>query len=212
MPTRFDRLVLGVKRRFPRSYALVLPLGRALLRLKPPPDRRSHWKMRKHLRYYREVIRLARQHVPRGGSVIDVGAGETRVVAALTEFTHRVLLDIEPIRPQRGIRIIQADFLRYEPDARFDLVLCLQVLEHLDEPAPFARKLFAVGRTVIISVPYRWPEGLWPWHVQDPVDEAKLAAWTGREPTETLVVADERERLIAVYAPDRPSALGPRPS
>lgn len=205
MSTRLDRAVLWVKHRFPRSYQRVLPLGRALLRLKPAPTRRDYWKMRRHLQYYGEVIRLARQYAPAGGAVIDVGAGETEVVTALGWFARRVMLDIEPTASRRGIEIVQADFLAYRPDSHFDLVLCLQVLEHLEEPEAFTRKLFDIGRTVIISVPYLWPEGAWPWHVQDPVDEAKLERWTGRQPTESVVVADERERLIAVYAPDGPA-------
>lgn len=199
MPSRLNRVVLWVKHRFPRTYQLVLPLGRALLRLKPPPTRRSYWKKRRHLKYYREVVRLAREYVPEGHALIDVGAGETDVVRALQGFQRRVVLDVHPIRPKRGVEIATTDFMQYEPDTRFDLVLCLQVLEHLEEPAPFARKLFEIGRTVIISVPYQWPEGAWPWHVQDPVDEAKLERWTGRQPTELRIVADERERLIAVY-------------
>jgi hypothetical protein len=200
MQSLFDRAILWVKHRFPRSYQRVLPLGRALLRLKPPPTRRSHWKMRKHLKYYWEVVRLAGEYVPEGHALIDVGAGETDVVRAIKGFKRRVMLDSHPIRPKRGVEIVTADFAEYQPDTEFDLVLCLQVLEHLETPEPFARKLFEIGRTVIISVPYRWPEDLWPWHLHDPVDEAKLERWTGRQPTEIRIVADERERMIAVYS------------
>ena len=78
-------------------------------------------------------------------------------------------------------------------------MLCLQVLEHLEDPETFARKLFESGRSVIVSVPYRWPAGLRPGHVQDPVDEAKLIGWTGRTPVETCVVRNGRDRLIAVF-------------
>ncbi len=128
-----------------------------------------------------------------------VGAGQADVVGALGSFHRRVMLDLNPIRPRRGVDVVQADFREYRPPAAFDLVLCLQVLEHLAEPEAFARRLFDIGRTVIISVPYEWPEGAYPLHVQDPVDEAKLERWTGRQPTVTRIVADERERLIAVY-------------
>jgi SAM-dependent methyltransferase len=208
MYAQLNRAILWIKYRFPRGYNRVLPLGRALMRLKPPPSRRSHWKMRKHLKYYWEVVRLAKMYVPAGSAMIDVGAGETDVVGALKGFDRRVMLDIHPIRPKRGVEIVNTDFMEYRPDTRFDLVLCLQVLEHLESPEAFARKLFEIGRTVIISVPYRWPEGAWPWHVQDPVDEAKLERWTGRRPTEIRIVADERERLIAVYAHEGTAVAG----
>jgi SAM-dependent methyltransferase len=159
----------------------------------------EYWQRRQHLRYYTEVVRLARHHAPSGGRAIDVGAGATRVLQELAWFEDRVALDLVPIRRQQGVTTIRADFLDYQPKEEFDLVLCLQVLEHLDDPAGFAEKLFTLGRTLIISVPYMWPAGEYPPHKQDPVDEAKLAAWTCREPVESTVVADDRDRLIAVY-------------
>ena len=56
---------------------------------------------------------------------------------------------------------------------------------------------------MIISVPYQWPAGYHRGHVQDPVDEDKLFAWTRREPSTLKIVRDERARLIAVYAGSR---------
>jgi hypothetical protein len=95
---------------------------------------------------------------------------------------------------------VAADFYEFESAERFDLVLCLQVLEHLDRPGPFARKLLAAGRTTIISVPHEWPGWVTEEHVHDPVDESKLRAWTGGDPTETAIIEDlGMERLIAAY-------------
>ena len=160
----------------------------------------QYWTQRKHFNYYVEVVRLCRAYEPGGGHVIDVGAGPTHLLHRLDWFAHRVALDRFYFPARRGIDVVQADFLVYQPDRRFDLVLCLQVLEHLEDPARFARRLFAMGRTVIITVPYRWAAGLYSPHVQDPVDEAKLRSWTERAPLETRIVADHsRERLIAVY-------------
>jgi hypothetical protein len=175
---------------------LARPPWRMYRRLVPGDD---YWRRRQHFNYYAEVVRLARHHVPAGRSAIDVGAGGTRVLQELAWFEHRVALDRNPIPRQRGVTTVRADFLAYEPQVEFDLVLCLQVLEHLDEPARFAARLFTLGTTIIISVPYKWPRGLYPPHTQDPVDEAKLAEWTRREPAETAIVADDRDRLIAVY-------------
>ena len=97
------------------------------------------------------------------------------------------------------VETVVADFRDFEPEGPFDLVLCLQVLEHLARPEPFARKLLQTGRTVIISVPHSWPAGGVESHLQDPVDEAKLRLWTGAEPVETSVVDDGKQRLVAVY-------------
>jgi hypothetical protein len=89
--------------------------------------------------------------------------------------------------------------MEYTPTNHFDLVLCLQVLEHVEDPAAFASKLFRTGRIVIVSVPYKWAPDRAPGHRHDPVDEEKLRQWTGREPVATRVVADGAARLIAVY-------------
>lgn len=165
----------------------------------------DYWSHRRHFNYYREVLRLARSHVPAGRDVLDVGANDTRLLRQLDWFERRVALDVNPIPRQRGIERVQTDFLAYRPGLRFDLVICLQVLEHLDDPATFARKLLVTGRTVIVSVPHEWPAGFRAGHVQDPVSQAKLIGWVGHSPIETSLVRDGLERLIAVFpgsAPD----------
>jgi hypothetical protein len=159
----------------------------------------TYWSERKHFQYYAEVVRLARLHVPAGGSVLDVGAADTEVLGQLDWFRRRVALDRRPARPRPGIERVVSDFLDYRPPDPFDLVLCLQVLEHLQDAEAFTRKLLRTGRLVIVSVPYLWPAGLHPNHVQDPVDEAKLCAWAGRSPVETSVVLNGRDRLVAVF-------------
>jgi hypothetical protein len=191
-------------RRIARTAPALYPFARwGWHRLRRVLDATDYWDDRKHFHYYREVIALARQHAPAGRHVVDVGAGPTGVLAALTWFDRRVALDRSPVPRRRGIERVCADFLAWEPDVHFDLVLCLQVLEHLAEPATFARKLLATGSTVIVSVPYRWPRGYYPPHVQDPVDEDALQAWTGRTPVETRIVTDDLQRLIAVYRSER---------
>ena len=185
--------------RFPAAYRVARPAWRAVMRLTGRPD---YWERRRHFRYYDEVVRLAGLHVPGGGRVLDVGANETDVLQRLTWFQHLVALDKHYYPPHRGVESHTMDFLDYRPAVPFDLVLCLQVLEHLQDPASFARKLLATGRTVIVSVPHRWPAGASRRHLHDPVDAATLRRWTQREPLAMSVVTDGRERLIAVYRGD----------
>ncbi|MBN1440304.1 MAG: hypothetical protein JW929_12930 [Anaerolineales bacterium] len=110
------------------------------------------------------------------------------------------MLDILEIPPRPGVEIICADFFSYVPNANYDLVLCLEVLEHQQDPAGFAGKLMELGRTLILSVPYCWPSGLVLRHIQDPGDEAKIKSWMGYEPVESVIVEDaNRFRMVAVY-------------
>jgi hypothetical protein len=186
-------------------YRVARPLWRVFTRLlfwlgyRKTEAEPSYWEARRNHRYYQEVVRLARIYVPAGGQVIDVGANETQVLQQLDWFGRRVALDLDDVPSQPGIETVVMDFMAYQPPSEFDLVICLQVLEHLQEPAMFARKLLETGRTVIISVPYKWPVGKSIWHPQDPVDEAKLEMWTRRKPDEISVISDENERLIVVY-------------
>jgi hypothetical protein len=198
---RIAPLARWLARTSPATHRALRRPWRAIRPYLPIDD--AYWRERQAFNYYADVVRLSRQYVPDGGSVIDVGAGATHVLGRLDWFADRVALDLKMARRQRGIERVRGDFLAYRADRSFDLVLCLQVLEHLNDPTTFARKLFATGRTVIISVPYRWPAGLYPPHVQDPVDEDSLAAWTGRTPTETQVALDGLQRLIAVYSANR---------
>lgn len=196
-----------LRRHCPLAYRLARPSWRAFMKLlsrlgyRPRP---SYWEGRRDYKYYREVLRLARVHASSGGQVLDVGAHETQVLQQLDWFSRRVALDRRHVPPHPGIETVVMDFMAYRPAAEFDLVMCLQVLEHLREPARFARKLLETGRTVIISVPYKWPAGKIEWHVQDPVDEAKLETWTQRKPVEVSIIADEAERLVAVYKSQDP--------
>jgi hypothetical protein len=191
---RYDEIGRRLHGRYPALHRLALVPWRLIRDLVPVSA--GYWERRRRMAYYSEVVRLARKWEPGGGRVIDVGAGPTRLLSRLDWFAERVALDRNWIPRQPGVQRLRAE---YEAPRPFALVLCLQVLEHLGDPAPFARKLLVTGRTVIVSVPYRWPAGLSPGHVQDPVDEAKLARWMGREPADSCVVHDERPRLIAVY-------------
>ena len=160
----------------------------------------DYWKNRRDLKYLRRVVDLARTFVPGGGHVLDVGGRDCEYILWFDWFSHKSVLDIRPAAKLDGVESIRADFRDYKPPRQFDLVTCLQVLEHLDDPAPFMRKLLATGRVLIASVPYRWPKGACRWHRQDPVDDRKLDAWAGRAPSERRVVTDRGvKRLIAVY-------------
>src|SRR5262245_25933330 len=153
-------------------------------------SRPSYWDQRRDYKYYKEAIRLARTYAPTGRRALDVGSFKTEVLDQLDWFERRLALDMRYILPRKGVETLVMNFMDFQPESCFDLVLCLQVLEHLKEPAPFARKLLETGRSVIISVPYKWPHGLNKMHPQDPIDEAKLESWTQRKPVETVIVED----------------------
>ncbi len=162
----------------------------------------SYWQRRLDLYYYQVVRDWIQEYSP-GDLIMDIGARDTPLVSC-GEFKRRVMLDIKPFpKSIEGVEQICANWLEYQPDQMADLVLCLQVLEHLPDHIvkPFARKLVQAGKMVIISVPYMWDPGTCSVHLQDPVDLKKLVGWVGYEPLRYRIEdRDKHQRLIAVFA------------
>ena len=169
-----------------------------------------YWQARSGMKYYRHVENLVGCMATEVETIIDVGSGNTPILEVFDWATRRASVDI--VAPYRSAVVegIVGDILTLQDLPRFDLCLCLQVLEHIEDAAAFARRLFTLADIVLISVPYRW-KGQTPGHIHDPVDAAKLRAWTGRDPLYSVVVTEDRaiannRRLIAVYDPDGRSA------
>lgn len=113
-------------------------------------------------RFHRRVAELARPL--RAASVLDAGCGEGETLLRLgPELPDDVEgIDINPDCVRfASARVTEARFrigslldLPY-PDGRFELVLCLEVLEHLDEPERGLIELSRVAqRDLILSVPH----------------------------------------------------------
>jgi len=160
----------------------------------------NYWERRKSMLYYQETLKLAKKYAPDAETVIDVGSHNTQFLTLVDWIPSKTAIDLRRRPSIPGVMGIQGDFMQFGPENRFDLVLCLQVLEHLDSPALFTQKLLEIGKTVVITVPYKWPKGLCPSHCQDPVDEDKLLSWTEKSWLEKEIVTDDKDaRLIAVF-------------
>ena len=159
----------------------------------------EYYNERKAMNYYRVVLDVIKALHYR--SILDVGARRSPVLEGLPASKERVTLDRVAVKPTPGVRHIVTDFLEWTPDKSYDVVLCLQVLEHLDDPATFMQKLFATGKDLILSVPYRWKKGQCKYHVQDPVTLSKVVGWAGGlRPTAHWIVEDNGlSRLICYY-------------
>lgn len=159
----------------------------------------NYWKYRKNCKYYTKVIELVNNL--NKTSIIDIGSANTELHTFLNEnYKDKVCLDINKLPEIKNVRTIKSDFYKWIPDKKYDVVTCLQVLEHLDDPKKFCKKIFETGNNVIISVPYKWKKGFCIYHVQDPVDEEKIFSWTEKKPKETFIIEDDGvKRIICVY-------------
>jgi len=160
----------------------------------------GYWAGRKNLDYY-QIVRTILEGFGPMGSVLDVGSWDTPI-ATYGDFDERITVDPRPRPALMGVLPIVGRW----PDCSHlvpvcDVVLCLQVLEHLDDPEPFCAALFAHARhAVVISVPWGWPAGQEPSHRQDPVGAAKVRQWTGRDPVTCRITPSPGARAVMVYS------------
>lgn len=118
-----------------------------------------------HSRFYGTIGRIVRPID--GGSVLDAGCGEGESVKRLRHLLPGNIIGIDK-NPNSvafasdrlpGVDFRVGDVCRTEfGDSSFDLVLCLEVLEHLGDPDAGLRELSRVAKgDIVVSVPYE------PW-------------------------------------------------
>ena len=109
-------------------------------------------------------------------SLLDAGCGEGEMVrrGVVAAGVRTVLLDRNPDSAARVIGSVDA--LPF-PSRSFDVVTCLEVLEHLHDPTDAVRELARVARrAVVVSVPYE------PWFRIGNVLRGKHLSGLGNHP------------------------------
>ena len=169
----------------------------------------SYWRRRSDLMYYRYVDWMVRATGPQARSLIDVGTGNCPYLDWFDWIPERVSVDHNVPYAGLGVRAVKGDIHKLDFPERFDICTCLQVLEHVPEVEPFARRLLELARLVIVSVPYKWSRFInpTPGHIHDPVDYEKLTEWMGRRANYHIIVEEpfsrsKHRRLIALYDED----------
>jgi hypothetical protein len=162
----------------------------------------DYWERRKRSIYLFAARQICARQCDMPRSVIDVGSNGTPTLEWHRQTATRLVsLDLRRPYVAEGVESVACDFLQYDPGARFDLVTCFQVLEHVPDPGAFARKLIQIGDVAIVSVPYKWKKGKCRFHLHDPVNERKMKKWFGREPDFSYIARELSSvgRLIHVY-------------
>lgn len=166
-----------------------------------------YFENRKDLLYYKKTLSILNDLSEHNDSLLDVGGWKGEFISKVNGFTDKTVIDLhkKPKNFPEDINFISSDFIKANINKKYDVVICMQVLEHIDNDIihRFTQKLFEVGKMVLISVPYKWNKGACKYHIQDPVDENKLKSWTKKEPTRTWIIKEKKSklsRLIALYS------------
>eukprot|EP00746_Dinoflagellata_sp_MGD_P073090 gnl/MRDRNA2_/MRDRNA2_29666_c0_seq1.p1 gnl/MRDRNA2_/MRDRNA2_29666_c0~~gnl/MRDRNA2_/MRDRNA2_29666_c0_seq1.p1 ORF type:complete len:285 (-),score=44.13 gnl/MRDRNA2_/MRDRNA2_29666_c0_seq1:31-885(-) len=103
-----------------------------------------------------------------------------------------------------GIHVVMRDFYEWKPPHSYDLVLCSQVLEHVPNPVSFMQKLLTTGQTVVVTVPYRWPDYDMHFHKQHNIFLKDVRRWAKKQEM-FYYISEESDkgaysrRLLAVF-------------
>lgn len=176
-----------------------------------PAKKKGYWEGRKDSVYLQAAKDLCAKYLVEGSSVLDVGSNRTPTLEwHRAKATRLVSVDLRNPYRAPGVESIAGNFFDFDDAKPFGLVTCFQVLEHVPDAHAFAQKLLATGKTVVASVPYKWPKGTCKWHIHDPVDEVKMMGWFGQAPIESFIAVEPKnsaQRLIHVYRkiPEKPS-------
>ena len=143
----------------------------------------TYWDARKDSIYLFVARQICLKFSNSSKTVMDVGSNGTPTLEWHREGAERLVsLDLRKPYVSVGVESIKQDFFDYQSNEKFDLVTCFQVLEHVPDPKKFASKLLGLGSTVVVSVPYKWPEVRCRYHIHDPVCEDKLSDWFSKAP------------------------------
>jgi SAM-dependent methyltransferase len=167
-----------------------------------------YWKKRKNDLYYQMIVKICSNLIKENEnySIIDYGCCDTEVIFDL-KCKNKFLLDLnnnysekqKQIILEKNIKFIRDSIMSIKWQNKFDICLCLQTIEHLDDPRKAFENIHKSSKKyTIISLPYKWAE--FKSHKHNHIDEEIIKEWTQIEPNESFIVRDNGfERIINVY-------------
>lgn len=149
------------------------------------------------------LLRMVEQHLPDGGSVLDVGCASGGLLAALGDRAGRSEgIEVDPAAAARAEQFADAVHVGPIEDLdlpaeTFDVVVLGDVLEHLVDPATVLariRTLLVTGGCIVVSLPnvghwtIRWEllRGRWEYRSTGILDDTHLRFFTWESGSQLL--------------------------
>lgn len=141
--------------------------------------------------------RYAQRYVS-GASVLDVGCGLGKGTAILGEAAARA--DGQDMDPQLSALGAIVKPLPEIPSKSYDVVVCIEVLEHVDDPVSFVSELARIAKSGFFITTPNWTASrcTWPFHVREftPKEFYELLSPVGR--VELMKLASDGEVFFPV--------------
>jgi 2-polyprenyl-3-methyl-5-hydroxy-6-metoxy-1,4-benzoquinol methylase len=169
----------------------------------------NYWERRKNNDYYKLVKAICSKILinNKNYSIIDFGCRNTEIIFDL-KCDKKFLLDKkDEYKPYQKLKIAEKNIIFIEKSIydidytnEFDICICLQTLEHLEDPEKAFRLIHKASKLyTIISLPYKW-EVFAKGHIHHHIDEQLIKKWTKLDPIQSYVMKDRgSERIINVY-------------
>jgi SAM-dependent methyltransferase len=159
------------------------------------------YESRQYKEYYsvvRDTVRLIQQkeHIE---SSLDVGPADVPLVK---EFGIPECVVLEPQFPRLfdGCEWLRGDLCSYDFGRAFDLVLCLQCLEHIADIDAACANLRRVARKfLVVSLPWQWGKGWEKGHIHDPVTMEWIIRHLGPPTSHVLCDQLPTRHIVCVY-------------
>jgi hypothetical protein len=176
----------------------------------------SYSKNRKDQQYYRDTWCAVRFLGEGARSIVDVGSSfppflmstdwipEREITSKYFPGNEKPCGAATTCTLQDGIQANIQDFYTWHPDKVYDVVIAMQVVEHVSNPTRFMRKLLKTGRTVVVTVPYKWDDHHMEFHKHHKIALEDMRQWAGKHELHFHVSQDTgkgqySQRLLMVF-------------
>lgn len=107
-----------------------------------------------------------------GDEVIDIACGIGYGAKIISDYRHVTYVGFDKIEPDDEFRpfgyfISGVDLDEIVLAPRYDVAICFETLEHLQNPQHLAEQLMNVARIIIVSVPTQPTKHMNPYHLHD---------------------------------------------
>jgi len=114
----------------------------------------------KEERFYEWILKYI--NIPKKGKILDVGCGMGRLIHEIGKHTEAELfgIDVSTVAIEEAKNRYPDINFEVTPgevfEGQYDLIVCSQTLEHVDDPKIIIDNIVARGKQILITVP--WPK------------------------------------------------------